>query len=320
MSINSKTRKILSVCFVLACYVGLYFISKDNFNKLKNFQFSDLLFFDGSLLSLCCCLVGANWFLEAVKWQISLIPIEKISLKNSFIGVLKGIPISLFTPNRIGEALGRPTVLKEENRISGAFATVYCGLSQMPIMMLFGVFSCVYFSFSTHGFSKAQFLTSEWFIILGFVLTVIVFLCYFFPEYLIPFVKNRKKTNWVSKLKFFCKYNCREKTMLLLFSFFRYFVYSLQNYFAIVSFGLEINFLEGLASVFLIYALMSFVPRPALLELGVRCSASVAILSRYTSDFTIPTISSVFVWCVNLFFPALIGTALYLFEKKGKKT
>lgn len=303
-----KYRKILTLVFVIICYIMLYYVSKDNFDKLKEID-RNALDVNFVLLGATVFLVVPNWFLEAVKWRISLTPIEKISLKTSVKGVLKGILPSVITPNRIGEAVGRPTVLKEKNKISGAFATAYCGLSQMPVMIFCAAAACVYFGYPVYVSVSA------------FAAALITALCYQFPEYLIPFLRKKSRhKKFLEKLSFFCSYRHKEKLRLIFFSFLRYLVYSSQNCLAIIGFGVNADFFDGLMSVFLIYALMSFVPRPALLELGVRCSATVFVLSRYTSDFSAPTVSSVFIWCVNLLIPAILGTFFYFFQKKTKKT
>lgn len=319
MKINPLLKKIITFVFVIACYAGLYYVSRDHFDKLSDID-GDSLEYNVLVLAAVGLMTCLNWFLEAVKWKTALSPVEKISLRTSVTGVLRGIPLSVFTPNRVGEALGRPSVLKQGNRISGSLATVYCGLSQMPVMMFCGVFSCLYFALTDSGFTQVEFLTSSWFIVLGFSVSLLTALCFLFPQYVIPFVRrSRNAEGLVGKLSFFCSYTTGEKLRLVFFSFLRYFVYSAQYCFAIVAFGVEIGFLDALMSVFLIYVLMSFVPRPALLELGVRCTSTVFVLSKYTSDFSAPTVSSVFIWCVNLLIPALLGAALYLFEKKVKK-
>ena len=53
-------------------------------------------------------------------------------------------------------------------------------------------------------------------------------------------------------------------------------------------------------------------------ELGVRCSASVMVLKEYTSDFRLPTISSIILWSINLLLPAICGGVFYLIRKKER--
>lgn len=316
MKKRQTLKRIVKILLVVAFYVGLYLLTKEHFEQFGELT-TDNINVSWWPLVLALLLVGPNWLLEAVKWRISLVPVESVSFKVAFVGVLKGITPSLFTPNRVGEALGRPSVLQRGNRLSGGLATAYCGLSQMPVMMLMGVLACVYFAWRDIEISHSTFLTSWWFIVIGFACTVIVTVLYMYPKYTIPFVRNSEKSDGIRrKLNFFCHYTYKERFLLMFFSLVRFLVYSLQNYLTIVGLGIEIGFLDGMMSVFLIYALMSFVPRPALAELGVRCSASVMVLKEYTADFRLPTISSIILWTINLLLPAICGGVFYLINKK----
>ncbi len=318
MKLRPTLKKIIKIVLVIAFYIGLYLLTKDHFEQFGELT-TDNIQVRWLPLVLALLLVAPNWLLEAVKWRISLSPVEKVSFGVSFVGVLKGITPSLFTPNRVGEALGRPSVLQHGHRFSGGMATAYCGLSQMPVMMLMGVLSCVYFAWCDIEISHSTFLTSWWFILIGFVCTVLMTAFYMFPKYTIPFVRNSGQSEgFRRKLNFFCHYTYNERFKLMLFSLVRFMVYSLQNYLTIVGLGIEIGFVDGMMSVFLIYALMSFVPRPALAELGVRCSASVMVLKEYTSDFRLPTISSIILWSINLLLPAVCGGVFYLIRKKER--
>jgi len=319
MRIPKRLKQVLKVILVLAFYYGLYLLSKDHFSQLADLDTNHLEIHYLPLVA-AVLMVVPNWFLEAVKWRISLRPVESLSLKDSIIGVLKGIPPSLFTPNRVGEAIGRPSVLQKGNRIQGALATAYCGFSQMPVMMMCGVLSCIYFSCMDVEFVHTSFLTKWWFILIGVLATICLVLLFLFPKYTIPFVKNSDKSQGLrSRLQFFCNYSYREKVHLLAVSAMRFLVYSTQNYLTILSLGISIGFLDGMMSVFLIYTLMSFIPRPALAELGVRCSATVLVLKDYTADYTLPTISSIILWSINLLLPAICGAVFYFVRKKEKK-
>ncbi len=319
MKLPKKLKQVLKVILVLAFYYGLYLLSKDHFSQLASLDTNNIEIHYLPLLA-AVLLVVPNWFLESLKWRMSLRPVQDLSVGMSVVGVLKGIPPSLFTPNRVGEAIGRPSVLQKGSRIQGALATAYCGFSQMPVMMFCGVLSCLYFKWMDVEFSHTTFLTKWWFILLGVAATFLLVLLFMFPKYTIPFVKNSDKSQGLrNRLQFFCNYTYREKVGLLGVSLARFLVYSIQNYLTIVSLGIPIGFADGMMSVFLIYALMSFVPRPALAELGVRCSATVLVLKGYTADYTLPTISSIILWCINLLLPAICGAVLYFVKKKEKK-
>ncbi len=303
----------------MAFYYGLYLLSKDHFSQLTDLDTGNLRIY-WFPLAVALLLAVPNWILEAVKWRISLRPVEDVSFGQALVGVLKGIPPSLFTPNRVGEAIGRPSVLQKGHRIMGALATAYCGFSQMPVMLMMGSVSCLYFSLMDVELSHTTFLTQWWFILICVTGALVLALLFLFPQYTIPFVRNSEKSEGLrNKLRFFCNYTCGEKFSLMGVSLGRFMVYSIQNYLTIVALGIDIGIVDGLMSVFLIYTLMSFVPRPALAELGVRCSASVLVLKDFCSDYSQPTISSVILWGINLLLPAICGAFLYIVKKKDKK-
>lgn len=318
MKLSKRLKKLFSLAIVISFYIGLYLLSKEHFHL-----FSELS--SGSVeikvlpIILACILIAPNWMLESLKWQVSLHPVERVSFATAFKGVLRGIAPSLFTPNRVGEAIGRPSVLEDGNRISGALATGYCGISQMPVMIVFGMVACIYFSVFNSKFISSTFLSNGWFIVGGFVCAILVTILYMLPEFFVPFV-GTNADGWRGKvgrhLTFFSNYSIGDRLQMLVISMMRFFVYSLQNYFTILAIGINIGFVDGMMSVFLIYLLISFVPRPALAELGVRCSASVFVLQDYIEDYTLPTLASIILWSINLLLPAICGASLYLFRNK----
>lgn len=311
-------KKLFSLAIVISFYIGLYLLSKEHFYQFKELS-SQGVEIKILPIIIACILIAPNWLLESIKWQVSLRPVERVTFSTALKGVLRGIAPSLFTPNRVGEAIGRPSVLEDGNRISGALATGYCGISQMPIMILFGMLSCIYFSICNSKFISSTFLSNEWFVVLGFVCAILVTILFMLPEFFLPFV-GTKAEGWRAKigrhLIFFTNYTFCDRLQMLGISAMRYFVYSLQNYFTILTVGINIGFVDGMMSVFLIYLLISFVPRPALTELGVRCSASVFVLHDYIEDYTLPTLASILLWTINLLLPAICGAALYLFRNK----
>ena len=58
------------------------------------------------LISLILFLMLVNWGIEAVKWQLLIAKIEKISLFRAFKAVMTGVSVSIFTPNRTGAIPG----------------------------------------------------------------------------------------------------------------------------------------------------------------------------------------------------------------------
>src|SRR5690606_10186722 len=58
------------------------------------------------LLLTACALMPFNWLTETLKWTTLLKPVT-LPWRRALAGILSGVTLSLFTPNRIGEYGGR---------------------------------------------------------------------------------------------------------------------------------------------------------------------------------------------------------------------
>ena len=54
-----------------------------------------------------------NWSIEAIKWRLLIKKMQPITFIEALKGVLSGVAVGTFTPNRIGEFGGRILYLKE---------------------------------------------------------------------------------------------------------------------------------------------------------------------------------------------------------------
>jgi len=91
-------------------------------------------------------LLPVNLLLEALKWKLFVSKIQKIDILTSLKSILSGIYTGFFTPNRVGELVGRVAFIDAEKRKSGVtlsivnsltqnLATIVCGL---PAIVIFG--------------------------------------------------------------------------------------------------------------------------------------------------------------------------------------
>ncbi|MBP5503230.1 MAG: flippase-like domain-containing protein [Bacteroidales bacterium] len=303
---KKKVILALKILAVIAFYVFLYKISIPHIEQLKEFyQINGFNNIRLNIFAIAIILVVPNWLLESVKWFYALTPIQTITIKTAIIGVLKGIPPSTFTPNRIGETVGRPTVLLPEHRIEGGIATLYSGISQMPIMLILTAVTL---------YSKPLYC------ILALIGAAIVTAVFYNPKIFVPlFTKFKRTQKLANKLEFFTRYTTTQQNTLLIISAARYMVYCTQNYLILNALGINIGIIDGYLAIFLIYGIISFVPRPALAELGVRCSVSTLVLSQYSPTPLLPAAASALLWIINILIPCIIGTFLYIKRKKHQK-
>ena len=297
---------VLKIAAVIAFYIILYKISIPHIEQLKEFyQINGFNNINLNIFAIAIILVIPNWWLESLKWKIAISPIETITLKTAIKGVLKGIPPSTFTPNRIGETVGRPTVLNPEHRIEGGIATLYSGISQMPIMLI--LMAIVLYS-------------KPLYCILASIGAAIVTALFYNPKIFVPlFTKIMRTQKLANKLEFFLRYTTSQQNTLLIISAARYMVYCTQNYLVFNALGINIGIIDGYLAIFLIYGIISFVPRPALAELGVRCTVSALVLSPFSPNPLLPAVASALLWIINILIPCIIGTFFYIDRKKHQK-
>ncbi|HET7001000.1 MAG TPA: hypothetical protein VFI33_06815, partial [Puia sp.] len=83
-------------------------------------------------------LMVVNWTLEATKWRIALQPIQSIPFGRAFKAILAGTCIASFTPNRVGEYLGRMLFVDPGNKVVSVAPTILCSMSQMLVTLTAG--------------------------------------------------------------------------------------------------------------------------------------------------------------------------------------
>ena len=318
---KKKVLAIIEILAAIAFYVFLYKVACEHFQQLKELdKIIDYKNIEHKYLFIAIVLVIHNWLLEAVKWRTAIMPIEPITLQTAVKGVLKGIPPSTFTPNRVGETIGRPSVLTPGNRISGAIATAYCGISQMPVMLTFAAAGSAWLILNGVDYGNIDFVTKPYIICIATICAALASILFYNPQWIVRLLKNRKRfAKAVQKLEFFSKYDLRTKHTIIAVSAARYMVYFTQNLLLILASGIHIGIADGLAVVFMAYGIISFVPRPALAELGVRCSVAVLLLQPYTQNIVLPAAASAALWIINILIPSIIGTFFYIKRKKIQK-
>jgi hypothetical protein len=266
-------------------------------------------------LLLALFIMPLNWSLEALKWQILLRPIEKTTFSKSFIGVLAGIGIAIFTPNRTGEYLGRIWVLKQQNRPAGVSITIAGSLAQSTVTFIMGLIAGWYWLSEVQN----QELTNLSQMILASISTLLVILIY----YLLPRIAQfLLKYNWKSVIKkslegiSFLKRHLQNSALAI--SLLRYAIFTSQFIILLHYFQCDMQFSESVIAIAMLYAAMLIIPSITIAEPGIRGSLSLLIFSVFSENEAGILAASLTLWIINLAIPALSG-ALYLAALKIDK-
>jgi len=259
-------------------------------------------------------LLPINLLLESLKWKLLVSGVQKIDLKSSLKAVLAGFSTGFFTPNRVGEMVGRILYLDEGKRKPGVTMSVLNSLTQNLVMILCGVPACIMFFVWT----KAKYGVNIQLYLIVLVLSFVGFgLLYFFFPLLIRRIKSnmytRKISSYVSCLS---DYSVVSLLKILLISLFRYFVFSLQFYFILRFFGVDFSLLGAAIAIPTTYLFVTFTPTLAFSEAAVRSSYAVLFISAFSTQVAGIALAGVCIWIVNTVIPMLAGTILMAKTKK----
>lgn len=286
--------------------------------KVKDFSFSEFAFpiitFNSYfLLSIVILLMPVNWFIETFKWNFLINKLEKITFLNAFKAVLSGIPFALISPNRIGELAGRVFILKNKNRGKAVFSTAVGSLSQMLITVTIGIFSGILLLFfypdQIHIIDSEQLFYLK---IVSLSFAVFGILLLFNLKYLVILLKNIKiNIKFLKYIEILSEYTSRELFRVLLLSFLRYLIFSLQFVLLLFFFKTGISTYEAFLGIALTYLLSSLVPVLSVLEIGVRGTAAIIFLGIFSDNIPGILSSVAVLWFINLAIPAVAGTVIF---------
>jgi len=278
-------------------------------------------------LALILFMMLVNWSLESVKWKILIGKIEKLSFFKAFKAVMTGVSVSLFTPNRTGDYLGRVFILEKANHVEGILITIIGSFAQIIVTLSVGLFCLL--SFVDHYLRVPYQIGEYLFNSMIFLVPSLVFfllLLFFKIRLLADFITRFFPGKW-ERFKLYMavygKYNSKALLKVILLSFSRYLIFTTQFYLLLRIFGANLPIIEGFILIPVIYLIMALVPTVALVELGIRGSVSIFVIGLYFKKFGIGNgdteliilAASSVLWVINLVIPAVLGT-FFVFNLK----
>lgn len=332
--VKTKVRKIanltLRLLIILATGWYLYdqLVDKRSVTDLiDGFAFSTKSPKQLFMLGLAFLLMPVNLMLEARKWYLLILPIEKVKMNQSFTAVLTGVSVSMFLPNRVGDYLGRVFILQKGSHIKGVLVTIIGSLAQVITTVVMGSIAVLIYLPEYYGVASNL---HAW-LFAGFVIAILLILSIILVLYLnvgllnlvIATLFKKRKDRLMEYAEVFSYYRRWQLLEVLMLSVSRYFVFSFQFILLLWFFGIPLGYLPALLLVAIMYLLITLIPTIALTELGVRGSVSVYLFGGWLMKFGgfVPTTemdvfsASTAVWFINLAIPALLGV-LFVYRLK----
>ena len=266
-------------------------------------------------LALVFILLPVNWLLEAIKWQLLVSKIQKISVIHASKAVLSGIFTGFFTPNRVGELVGRVSFLKNENRKSGVTLSILNSLTQNIIMALFGIPACILFFLSQNEFLNTEIV--HYLLILIISLFFFGLLYYNLPQLSRGLKLNRFSAKFSSFSDCLSEYSTTDLLKIMLITFLRYSVFCVQFYLMLLFFGVKIEVWQAVIAIPTSYLFVTFTPSLAFSEAAVRSSYAVLIIGAFSASEVPIILAGVIIWIVNFVLPMLVGSVIMVKSKSN---
>jgi hypothetical protein len=322
-----QSKKINSIRYlewpvkIVIAALAIWFIYKRIFEKGSAELFSSykVLFHDSSSLSFILIIVFlmlVNWSLEAWKWKLMIGKIEEVGFFRSLEAVFSGLTVSFFTPNRTGEFAGRIFQLQKADRIKASIITIIENNSQLVMTIVTGSVALIFYLTGYVDMNAYWLAACVVASITIAVASIFLYLNISLLENFFDRFKALKKFH--PYIEVFSFYHTKELVRVLLLSFLRFIVFTLQFYLLLQLFGITLSYLPALIMITMIFYVMTLVPTFFITEIAVRGSVAIAFLGALSTNEAGIVNSTVSLWLINIALPALIGSA-FVFTFRFRK-
>lgn len=234
------------------------------------------------VVSITLLFMFVNWYLEAIRWKISLASFEVITTREAWEAVLGGLALNWVLPFTSGDFTAR--IISRKDKYQSASAVVLNRTIMLFLTLLFGMWSLYYFP-QSH-------IDIKWIYLLFLLLGVGLFV--FFSKRV-----NRFMTYFHSVAK-------RQVSLVVLISVFRYFIFTVQFYLVLQVFNPEFSSSILIAGIGWIFLARSIIPH-ILGGIGLREAASVVFFSPLVNDLSHIIIPVFLIWIINTVIPSIAG-------------
>ncbi|HEX9512915.1 MAG TPA: lysylphosphatidylglycerol synthase domain-containing protein [Puia sp.] len=275
-------------------------------------------------LWLVVALMPLNWGIEARKWQLALRRVGGISYCNAFKAIFTGATMASFTPNRIGEYLGRILYVKEGKRLASISLTIVCSIAQLLITLAVGMAGIFYMRYTLHqqgapGKPYLEFWLNS-LLCVAFLLLLSLTIIYFRLSWVLRILRKIPRSGkFLAYIKVLENFDATILLRILFLSFARYVVFIVQYGLIFPLFGVILSLGQIGGGVSVVFLVMALIPTFTFLtELGLRWEASIQALELFSTNTVGIFAASFAIWLINLIIPALIGSLLILSIKLFK--
>lgn len=257
-------------------------------------------------------LMGLNWGLETVKWHLLIARRYGTHWRTSVKAVLSGTTFGVFTPNRIGEFVGRVLALQPDHRVGGAILSFVNGASQTMSTLTFGIAGLIFLleTLALENLGSVGTRVTELLLVVAWALCLLLY----FRMDAIPALVRRTSwlARWSKHMTALREVNTTQLNKLYQLSLIRFVTFIAQYLlvFQLLMGSADWIQVGGAAMLTMFSAtLLAFIPIPDLL---MREAIALSYFGLFQFDLVIVGEAVFIVWLINVALPAVLG-AIILF-------
>ena len=293
------------------CYITNKFIEHQNLNEfISVFKSSKAQL----LLIIVFGLQFLNWTLEALKLSILLPKSQNINFKLILKAIYVGNFTALFTPERLGNFIGRSWVLHQTKKDTITYTLIgnYAQFGTTIIMAFFSLFM-ILFSSSSHQFYLPN---KEFLLIIYLLLSILILISFINLKWVKLFHKLTWLSNWKASLNQLTLISHFQKFGIISFSILRYFIFVFQFYALSFAFNLPYDFITIFTLLGVMFGVITLFPSLIPGNLGTKEALLIILLGGGVLGLKFSLISFI-IWTINVGVAGLIGGGINLYRSKS---
>lgn len=259
-----------------------------------------------------------NLFLESIKWWKLSVRIQRLTYLQTLKSILAGTALSIITPQRSGDVLGRLVGFNSVNYPGLIAVQILGGMIQIAVVLMIGGMSLFWLN-SIYAWLPVNAYTVSSAIV--FVLFLIILQAGIFKTSWTVALSSRiplrgKWKEWLQSINIISTFSNSEIVFLYVITLLRYLVYTSQFLLLIEFLGQPALNWINLCAVYLLFFIQAGVPLPPLFSLVIRGSIALHVWSMVQLPGFNPLIASYSLWLINLGVPSIFGAFVLIYFKK----
>jgi hypothetical protein len=292
------------------------FMPGDKFNTWSLNDFIQLESLSFVVLIPIFCLSILNIILETFKWKSAAHQCENIGNKTALYSVLAGIAVSNIFPWKTGDFIGKISFLKSENKIRGAYLSVYASMTQYLITIITGLLFLGFFKefLKVEPLNLSEKSRMMWSYAVITLLLLIGFIFLFKDKiWLILYKISGPRTRYYLKNGKSIPLNLTLK--LIAISALRYATFILPYWILILYADSSVDLIKLTAGLSIVFFLQSFMPGYLLSDLPLKGLLHINILASVVSETFIIGNAVLVVFIFNQIIPSICGAFILIFAR-----